>query len=86
VANVAEVQAELVAAEDEADRGITDLMSALDLLDRAITRLQQAASGSGQPSIREAIARLDAAKALLRDALKLTNTAITSSQDYRRTM
>lgn len=86
MSDVNNVQGELVAAEDEADRGVTDLLAALDSLDRAITRIHQASAGSSQPGARDAIAHLEAAKSVLRDALKLVHTAIKSSQNYRRTI
>jgi hypothetical protein len=86
MANVNEVRAALVSAEDETDRGVTDVLGSLDLLDRAITRLRSAATGSAQPGVHEALAHLETAKSLLRDALKLANTALTSSRDYRATM
>jgi len=81
--SVEEVKLHLATSVDEARRAMVGIRGVTDQLDEALARLRLTALGSGHPSLVDAIARLEQAKARLDDAHALAGAAIDSANAYR---
>jgi hypothetical protein len=83
VSSVEEVKLHLAASVDQAQRAMVGIRGIIDQVDEALTRLRVTALGTGHPSLVDAIARLEQAKARLDEAHALAGGAVESANAYR---
>jgi hypothetical protein len=81
--SVEEVKLHVAASADQTGRAVTTMRGAGEQLDEALALLRLTAAGSAHPTVLDAIARLEQARARLDEAQALALAAIDSADAYR---
>ncbi|MFV2083423.1 hypothetical protein [Micromonospora sp. LOL_021] len=82
MSSIQEVKAGLAQAGQHGNATVQQIRSAVDALDRMIANLRAAATGTGHPTIGEAISRCEQSKKLLNDATSLVHGAGEATRNY----
>lgn len=86
MASVEEVKAQVAASVDQTQRALATLRGLTDQFDEALARLRLTAIGAVNPSVLDAISRLEQAKQRLDEAHTLARGAIDSADRFRSTV
>ncbi|HEX6970450.1 MAG TPA: hypothetical protein VF174_16780 [Micromonosporaceae bacterium] len=81
--SVEELKLHVAASVDQTGRAVATMRAAGQEIDEALARLRLTAVGSAHPTIMEAVARLEQARARLEEAQTLALASIDSADAYR---